>query len=132
MCKLNKADWSNLRFKLFPIIEQTEKRNNHKFADEIDKALSNDRAFLFVGEDGFFVLQPISSKGIVTVNVMFAFNWESNAIDRYQYIIEQLSREIGARGLQLTTAVTGLVPLLKAQGWQQTNTNRIMHWTKKL
>lgn len=131
MC-ITKQNWQQYRDKLLLIIQATEKRNSHIFSDEIDKALSSGRAFLFVGEDGFFVLQPLSRSGIVTVNVMFAFNWESNAIDRYQSTIEQLSREIGARGLELTTAVNGLIPLLEAQGWQQTNSDRIMHWTKTL
>ncbi|WP_235604124.1 hypothetical protein [Photobacterium kishitanii] len=102
------------------------------FSDEIDEALSNDRAFLFVGEDGFFVLQPTSSKGIVTVNVMFAFNWESNAITRYQSIIEQLSREIDARELELYTVVKSLVPLLEQQHWQLTNDDRVMRFIKPL
>ncbi|MGD6739676.1 hypothetical protein ACN08N_23490 [Photobacterium leiognathi subsp. mandapamensis] len=127
-----KQKWQNYREKLLPIIQATEKRNAHIFSNEVDKALSSGRAFLFVGEDGFFVLQPLSNNGIVTVNVMFAFNWESNAIHRYQSVIEQLSREIGARGLELTTAVRGLIPLLESQGWQQENTDRIMRWTKTL
>ncbi|MBY3789584.1 hypothetical protein HPQ32_14255 [Photobacterium carnosum] len=127
-----KAGWKDYRNKLLPIIQATEKRNLHLASTEIDKALSSGRAFLFVGEDGFFVLQPISRKSIVTVNVMFAFNWGSNAIDRYQSTIEQLSREIGARGLELTTAVNGLIPLLELQGWQQANSDRIMRWTKTL
>ncbi len=132
LMNIKKQNWQQYRDKLLPIIQTTEKRNSHLFSDEIDKALSSDRAFLFVGEDGFFVLQPISRTGIVTVNVMFAFNWESNAIHRYQSTIERLSREIGARGLELTTAVKGLIPLLEAHGWQQTNSDRIMHWTKIL
>lgn len=127
-----KQNWQKYRDKLLPIIQATEARNAHTFSDEIDKALSDERAFLFVGEDGFFALQPLSNNGIVTVNVMFAFNWESNAIHRYQSIIEQLSREIGARGLELTTAVKGLIPLLEYEGWSQENTDRIMRWTKTL
>ncbi|TGZ32576.1 hypothetical protein EQ875_03857 [Photobacterium damselae subsp. damselae] len=129
---IKKENWLEFHEKLLPIIKQTEQRNNHMFADEIDEALSEGRAFLFVGADGFFVLQPLSNDGVVTVNVMFAFNWESNAIHRYQSVIEQLSREIGARGLELTTAVKGLVPLLESEGWQQENTDRIMRWTKTL
>ncbi|PSU89931.1 hypothetical protein C0W35_18165 [Photobacterium kishitanii] len=127
-----KAVWKDYREKLLLIIQATEKRNSHTFSDEIDKALSFDRAFLFIGEDGFFVLQPLSENGVVTVNVMFAFDWGGNAIERYQASIEQLSREIGATGLELYTVVKGLVPLLKQQHWQLTNNDRIMRFIKPL
>lgn len=127
-----KQNWQQYRDKLLPIIQTTEKRNSHLFSDEIDKALSSGRAFLFVGEDGFFVLQPLSENSVMTVNVMFAFNWGGNAIERYQNMIEQLSREIDATELELYTVVESLVPLLEQQDWQLTNGDRVMHFTKPL
>ncbi|MCD9520262.1 hypothetical protein [Photobacterium phosphoreum] len=127
-----KQNWQQYRDKLLPIIQTTEKRNSHLFSDEIDKALSFGRAFLFVGEDGFFVLQPLSENSVMTVNVMFAFNWGGNAIERYQNMIEQLSREIDATELELYTVVKSLVPLLEQQDWQLTNGDRVMHFTKPL
>ncbi|PSU69797.1 hypothetical protein C9J22_13030 [Photobacterium phosphoreum] len=130
--RINKQNWLKFREKLLPIIRETEQRNHHQFSDEIDQALSSDRAFLFVGEDGFFVLQPLSENSVVTVNVMFAFNWGGNAIERYQNRIEQLSREIGATGLELYTVVKSLVPLLEQQDWQLTNGDRVMHFIKPL
>ena len=133
MQDIRKQAWSKWREKLFPIIQQTEKRNNHMFAEEINSALSNDEAFLFVGEDGFFVLQPVSNNGIPSVVVMFAFNWGENAVNRYQETIEQLSREIGARSVQLYTVVKGLIPILEAQGYTLKNeTDAIMQWVKPL
>ncbi|SMY34299.1 hypothetical protein [Photobacterium andalusiense] len=130
--RINKQNWLKFREKLLPIIRETEQRNHHQFSDEIDQALSSDGAFLFVGEDGFFVLQPLSENSVVTVNVMFAFNWGGNAIERYQNMIEQLSREIGATGLELYTVVKSLVPLLEQQDWQLTNGDRVMHFIKPL
>lgn len=127
-----RQNWHKYRDRLLPVIQATERRNSHLFSDEIDKALSSDRAFLFIGEDGFFVLQPLSENGVVTVNVMFAFDWGGNAIERYQASIERLSREIGATGLKLYTVVKGLVPLLKQQHWQLTNDDRIMRFIKPL
>ncbi|OBU37926.1 hypothetical protein [Photobacterium phosphoreum] len=129
---IKQETWSVYRDKLLLIIRSTEQRNHHQFSDEIDQALSSDRAFLFVGEDGFFVLQPLSENSVVTVNVMFAFNWGGNAIERYQNMIEQLSREIGATGLELYTVVKSLVPLLEQQDWQLTNGDRVMHFIKPL
>ncbi|MGR5465372.1 hypothetical protein ACPV5G_20760 [Photobacterium damselae] len=102
------------------------------FADEIDKALSDGRAFLFIGADGFFVLEPLSRNGIVRVNVMFAFNWGANAIDRYQSIIERLAREIGARSIELYTVVKGLIPLLENNNWRMDSDGHVMHWVKTL
>ncbi|PSU67017.1 hypothetical protein C9J20_20410 [Photobacterium phosphoreum] len=129
---IKQETWSVYRDKLLLIIRSTEQRNHHQFSGEIDQALSSDGAFLFVGEDGFFVLQPLSENSVVTVNVMFAFNWGGNAIERYQNMIEQLSREIGATGLELYTVVKSLVPLLEQQDWQLTNGDRVMHFIKPL
>ncbi|MGR5465348.1 hypothetical protein ACPV5G_20640 [Photobacterium damselae] len=130
--QITKKSWRDYREKLFPIIKQTERRNNHKFADEIDKALSDGRAFLFIGADGFFVLEPLSRNGIVRVNVMFAFNWGANAIDRHQSTIESLAREIGARSIELYTAVKGLIPLLENNNWRMDSDGHVMHWVKTL
>lgn len=129
---IKRKDWAEYQEKLFPIIKQTERRNDHIFADEIDKALSEDRAFLFIGDDGFFVLEPLSRNGIVRVNVMFAFNWGANAIDRYQSTIERLAREIGARSIELYTVVKGLIPLLESNNWSMDTDGRVMHWVKIL
>ncbi|WIG70703.1 hypothetical protein KEC58_15740 [Photobacterium damselae] len=132
--QISKKDWlgTGLRQKLLPIIQSTEKRNQHTFSDDIDKALSEGRAFLFIGQDGFFVLEPLSSKGLVRINIMFAFNWGGDAINRYQTMIERLAREAGARSLELYTAVKGLVPLLKQHQWQMTGDEPVMHWVKTL
>ncbi|HIF9182352.1 TPA: hypothetical protein ACX6QL_003456 [Photobacterium damselae] len=128
-----KSLWGSYRQILLPIIKKTERRNNHEFADEIDKALSEDRAFLFIGDDGFFVLEPLFQDGETIVNVMFAFNWGNNAIARYQETIERLSLDIGAKGLELCTAVKGLIPLLDQQRWEWISTdNNVMYWIKRL
>ncbi|UJZ96496.1 hypothetical protein IHC87_18195 [Photobacterium damselae subsp. damselae] len=70
---IQRVSWNNYRHKLLPIIKKIEQRNNHLFSDEIDKALSEGRAFLFIGGDGFFVLEPIFQNEETIVNVMFAF-----------------------------------------------------------
>ncbi|UKA03860.1 hypothetical protein [Photobacterium damselae] len=130
---VSKSYWINYRDKLLPIMKQIERRNSHVFADETDKALSEGRAFLFVGEDGFFILEPLLRNEETIVNVMFAFNWGNNAIARYQETIERLSLDIGAKGLELCTAVKGLIPLLEQQRWEWVSTdNNVMYWIKRL
>ncbi|PMP10271.1 hypothetical protein BCS93_11045 [Vibrio breoganii] len=114
-------------------MEHTEKRNDHEFAFQIDKALSDERAFLFVGEDGFFVLRPIVRKGITITEIMFAYAWSSNAIDTYQMLIEELALKAKASAIQLRTVVVGLIPSLVEQGFKKEAGNqRIMVWTKEI
>ncbi|UKA12672.1 hypothetical protein [Photobacterium damselae] len=134
MCFMNiqRVSWNNYRQKLLPIIKKIEQRNNHLFSDEIDKALSEGRAFLFIGGDGFFVLEPISQNEETIANVMFAFNWGGDAVKRYQVVIEQLAHDIGAVKLELYTKVKELAPLLKSQGWQKVESGPVMHWVKRL
>ncbi|SUB90609.1 hypothetical protein [Photobacterium damselae] len=125
--------WDEVRSKLYPVIKTIESNNHHQFADDTDKALSEGRAFLFIGDDGFFVLEPLFQDGETIVNVMFAFNWGNNAIARYQETIERLSLDIGAKGLELCTAVKGLIPLLDQQRWKWVSTdNNVMYWIKRL
>lgn len=113
------ANWPDYRDKLFPIIQHTERRNNHRFADEINSALSNERAFLFVATDGFMVLQPISEPGgIISVNIMFAYNDGGDAIVRYQPVVERLAQEIGGYSVHFYTKVAGLAPIAEQMGYQ--------------
>ncbi|PCE67528.1 hypothetical protein E8E00_04905 [Salinivibrio sp. YCSC6] len=125
--------WLNYRLHLLPIIRKTQSRNNHFFADEIDDALLDERAFLFLAEDGFVVLQPTARNGLSWLNVMFAFNWGGNAITRYQSEIELKGRQMGARGVELFTAVPGLEQALLANGYVKTSgAARVQHWEKLL
>ncbi|OEE65847.1 hypothetical protein A1OO_08545 [Enterovibrio norvegicus FF-33] len=131
---VEKAKWPDYRDVLLPIIQETQTRNQHAFAKEIDEALTDGSAFLFVGADGFFVLRPFErNNGTLWVTVMFAFNWAGNAIERYQATVEKLSRQIGARGLDLYTKVAGLSLLFERQGFQQISVrDGVQHWEKRL
>lgn len=125
--------WEKYRDKLLPIIQKTQRRNDHQFVDEIDNALQEERAFLFVAEDGFLVLEPRHRKGLPWLNVMFAFNWGGNAINRYQGDVELKARQMGARGVELYTAVEGLEQALLDNGYVKTTGEaRIQHWEKIL
>ncbi|MCG7587080.1 hypothetical protein [Photobacterium sp. OFAV2-7] len=128
------AKWTDYRVKLYPIIQQTEDRNNHRFAEEIDNALSNERAFLFVGDDGFMVLQPVTEQGgTVSVNIMFAYNDGGDAMIRYQPVIEQLARKIGACSVHFYTKVAGLVPIAEYIGYSlASNQGGVQKFTKPL
>ena len=125
------ASWSVYRDLLYPIIKRTQSRNDHKFAAQIDKALSEDRAFLFLGSDGFFVLQPLYSESAVLIS--FAWNQGGNAITRYQSTVEELARFLAVDSLMLETKVAQLAPALLANGWNRTGvTGGIECWQKTI
>jgi hypothetical protein len=125
--------WADFKDRLFPIIQKTQSRNDHQFADEIDNALRTERAFLFLVKDGFTVLLPKRRDGLPWLNVMFAFSWGGNAIDRYQSEVELKARQMGARGVELYTAVEGLEQALLDNGYVKTTGEaRIQHWEKIL
>lgn len=56
---LYKLSYESWRSRVLPLMEQTEKRNQHWFAKQVDEALLNGRASLFLVEEGFFVLSPV-------------------------------------------------------------------------
>lgn len=126
------AAWAKHREKLLPAIQATEQRNNHKFADQIDNALLNERAFLFLARDGFMVLQPVPEPGgVISVNIMFAYNDGGDACVRYQSIIEQLTREIGGRIVHFYTKVAELKPVAEKVGYALESVQNGIHKYKK-
>lgn len=127
------ADWAVYRPLFMPVLEKTQARNDHYFADQIDKALSSDEAFLFLAADGFLVLQPCRYNGQQAVYVMFAWNPAGDAINRYQTLVEDLALRIGAELILLETKVKKLTPTLEANGWLlQKTVNGVARWGKPL
>ncbi len=119
--KIVQVPWSSYRSVLLPLIERTENRNNDHFADQIDKALSQERAFLFVGIDGFMVLEPHSRRGKPYLNIMFALNDKPEAIPRYHSKIEELAKDFGAQWITTQTKVKALRPHIESQGFDLVN-----------
>jgi len=131
---VGREEWLDYRDELLKIMLHTEKRNQLKFASQIDEALLNRRAFLFVSEDGFFVLKPIVDEDSNThVEVLFAFSWTDNAIDKYQSVVEEMTLMIGGKSIIIYTIITGLMPILKKHGYTlKTTAERLMCWDKQL
>ncbi len=127
------APWERYRDRLLPLIARTARRNHHEFSEQVDRALSDKTAFLFLCEDGFVVLEPQYRGPVIWVNVLFAYGWGENTIQRYQHQIEHLARQIGGRGVELITAVTALEPRLLQQGYTKVSGDeQIQHWEKAL
>ena len=132
---ISRQDWCDYRTELMRIIRHTEKRNKHQFAEQIDEALSNDRAFLFLSDDGFLVLRPIvDDNENIHVEVMFAFSWSDDAINEYQPIVEQMTSMINGKSIILYTVVKKLGILLQNNGYtlEDIDENGVMRWTKQL
>ncbi|EKO3632413.1 hypothetical protein M3894_002943 [Vibrio metschnikovii] len=111
-------------------MEQTEKRNNHNFAGQIDEALLSGRASLFLVEDGFFVLEPSFIEGEMSVCILFAYSFNKGSAGLYLPLIERLSKEVGAKKLLFWTAVKKLNSVLVAHDFQKTEGGHIDRWEK--
>ncbi|PWI34832.1 hypothetical protein DI392_00695 [Vibrio albus] len=124
------AKYDKLRDRIFPLIQQSAKKNRHDFADNVDKSLLSNRAFLFIAPDGFFVLEP-SSSGVV--GVIFAFSFGGNNCVKYQPAIEQLARDIGAKQLYFLTSLRGFSILAKKLGYtKDSQSGRVTKWIKEV
>jgi len=113
------VNWSEYRDKLLPIVEQTEIKNNHRAAKQIDLALLKKRAFLFLVPNGFFVLRPIIEKGEIYNEVLFAYSFATGNTIKHQATIATLTRQIGGKGVIVYTVLKTLIKLLKRLGYQQ-------------
>ncbi|MBT2980009.1 hypothetical protein, partial [Vibrio anguillarum] len=89
-------------------MEQTERRNRHAFAKQVDEALLNGRASLFLVEEGLFVLEPSLDNDEMQVWVLFAWSVRKGALKRQLPRVEHLAKRIQAKKLLLNTAVKSL------------------------
>lgn len=121
-----KANYQKHRSHILPIIERTDEINQHDFANEIGQALLDGRAFLFLTECGFFILQP-TVKGCETwVNIMFAYSFGTVALASYMNEISDLAKVIDAAGVELYTVVKKLGPFLIRKGFIKDSCNSII------
>jgi hypothetical protein len=128
-----KADYLKHREMVLYIIEEAARRNNHDFAQQVDEALLDSRAFLLITKCGFIVLQPTIKDGLVWVNIMFAYSWGTTALGLHMEEIYALARKIGARGIELYTVVPKLELFLTRKKFtKDSGESRIQHWIKRL
>lgn len=127
------ADWQAYRDQLKPDVIEVEARLNVSGLFElINKALLNRRAFLFVSSDGWCVLHPESTKGIPSVNILFAKSYTGGSVHRHTSAIELMAREIGSRYLTTYTKDTGLASALGQFGFNLESTDSVgLHFLKK-
>ncbi|WP_309473903.1 hypothetical protein [Vibrio cholerae] len=113
-------------------MEQTEKRNQHWFAKQVDEALLNGRASLFLVEEGVFVLEPCLDNGEMQVWVLFAWSNQKGALKRHLPTVEQLAKRVKAKRLLLNTAVKALQVSLIDGGFCRIETGDVETWCKEI
>ncbi|GHY86635.1 hypothetical protein VCSRO75_1558 [Vibrio cholerae] len=130
--RLVKAPYERWRDNVLPLMEQTEKRNQHWFAKQVDEALLNGRASLFLVEEGFFVLEPSLDNGEMQVWVLFAWSNRKGALKRHLPTVEQLAKRVKAKRLLLNTAVKALQVSLIDGGFCCIETGDVETWCKEI
>lgn len=119
-----KGDWFKERHRLKPIIDKYAlKFNSIRLYENINKACSNEWAFLFLSGNSFFFIQPKSNKGITYLSIPFAFGMENNVIAKYQPSIEKLSTLIDAQYLEFETPRKAWNKVAPKFGWEDCGIN---------
>ncbi|MDV2358865.1 hypothetical protein Q5N46_00725 [Vibrio cholerae] len=129
---LYKLSYKSWRSRVLPLMEQTEKRNQHWFVKQVDEALLNGRASLFLVEEGFFVLEPSLDNGEMQVWVLFAWSNRKGALKRHLPTVEQLAKRVKAKRLLLNTAVKALQVSLIDGGFCCIETGDVETWCKEI
>nr|WP_254309007.1 hypothetical protein [Vibrio cholerae] len=129
---LYKLSYESWRSRVLPLMEQTEKRNQHWFVKQVDEALLNGRASLFLVEEGFFVLEPSLDNGEMQVWVLFAWSNQKGAFKRHLPTVEQLAKRVKAKRLLLNTAVKALQVSLIDGGFCCIETGDVETWCKEI
>jgi hypothetical protein len=113
---LVKVEWSSYRDKIKPKIDKIGLRADyHELFTYIDKACSDEQAFLFLANDGFIVLRPRIRQKIPYIEISLAYCDGGNAIARYQSSVIELAKKGDAEYLQFTTVRKGYKRALS--GW---------------
>jgi hypothetical protein len=124
------ANYLTHRDRILPLIEKAAERNRHDFADNIDRALLSGRAFLFLMNNGFFVLEPNNDRSI---EVAFGFSFGGNSCLEFQPSVEQLARDIHATHLYFHTTLRGFAILAGKMGYKKkSQSGRVTTWIKEV
>lgn len=100
------------------VVDHVAKTDNiPDLTNEVKEALETSNAFLFMNDEGFFILQPCEHKDEVAVNLLFAFNRSGDAIKRYLPTVISLAQRISARYITGYTRHKGILEIVKQVGF---------------
>ena len=108
MNKLPLAKWSEHQERIKALIDDIgNKALDPTLYEDINKACSNEWAFLFLKDDTFFILRPRVKRDIYHIDVVVAYSPINNAIPTYLPFILFLARNANAQYLRFYTARKG-------------------------
>lgn len=90
--------------------------SNPRLSSELQDAIRNRVAFLFVRCEDVFVLKPVVEQGITGVLVWVGWG-DGGAPDRHLPEVKRLARLIGARWLRFHSARKGWLRVAPRMGW---------------
>lgn len=131
---LVKVKWSEHRKRLKPFIDGIGlKTNDPQLYTNIDKACSNEWAFLFLSPDGFCVLQPRYQRKIVYLDIVAAHSTGGNAMSLYLPFIIMLAKQGAAKFIRFYTVRKGFERTATKYGWLKAGYHRnLAIWRYKL
>jgi len=136
MKKLNlvKVEWSNHRLKLKEKIELIGlNASDPNLFTTIDKACSNEWAFLFLAPDGFVVLRPRYRREQSFIEVTVAYSNGKNTLHKYQSDIIELAQIGNAKFIEFLTSRKGFDKIAPINGWFKFGYHRhLAIWRYKL
>ncbi len=131
---LVRVKWSEHRERLKPFIDKVGiKANDPELYTSIDKACSNEWAFLFLAPDGFCVLQPRHQRKTSYIDVVIAFSHGGNAMQSYLPLIIKLAKQGTAEFIRFYTIRKGFEKIAPRFDWQKAGYHRnLAIWRYKL
>lgn len=98
------VEWRAYREQFKNDVLETEARLNQAgLYDHINEALLSGRAFLFVSDNGWAALQPISTNGIPSVHILFVKSYKPGMLVRHTLFAVKMAVKIGSRYLTADT-----------------------------
>ncbi|MBM7070870.1 hypothetical protein JQC92_02290 [Shewanella sp. 202IG2-18] len=122
---LTLSNWLEHRERLKPKIQAIGRMSAEPdLFETINKACSDERAFLFLAPDGFIVLRPRHCRQQTFISVPVAYCEGGKALERYQGEVINLSRMGKAEFVQFYTARKGFDRLALKLGWSKFGCHR--------
>lgn len=131
---LVKVKWSEHRERLKPFIDEIGlKADDPQLYTNIDKACSNEWAFLFLAPDGFIVLQPRYQRQIIYIDITAAHFTAGNALNKYLSPLITLAKQGNAQFIRFYTVRKSADKVAPKYGWEKQGYHRnLAIWRYKL
>lgn len=114
---LVKVKWSEHRERLKPIIDEIGlKANDPELYTNINKACSNEWAFLFLANEGFTVLRPRFQNNINYIEVSVAYCTSGDVVNHFVPLVHHLAKKVDAQFIEFLSVRKGFRKLAMRAG----------------